>query len=140
MQSLSKSEIEFKHITKSKGVFTSQDISASHNDGTFTNHRVYTLSYDLTTGDKTIYKEPAPGSVWGGNPSDGFDKETICSRDYWEECYIIEGRLFDVGKKEWFEAGSYCCRPPGMLHGPCKADEEVGCREICLARYDQKKL
>lgn len=140
MQALAKPEIEFTHIHKSDGFFTYKDTKATHSDGSFTSYRTYTLSEDPTTGDRTIYKEHAPGSSWGGNPSDNFDKDTVCSHDYWEECYIIEGRFWDVGKKQWMEAGSYCCRPPGMLHGPCIADDKVGCREICTARYLQKKL
>jgi hypothetical protein len=138
MPSLAKPEIEFTPVTDSKGVFSSSVTSRSNADGTFTNYRTYLLSHDSTTGDTTILKEHSPGSVWGGNPRDNFDKDTVCSHDYWEECYIIEGRLYDVGKKQWFAAGSYCCRPPGMLHGPCRADEKVGCREICTARYEHK--
>ena len=136
MAPLSKPELEFTPIRNSNGVFSFKTTSSSNADGSFTNYKTYTLSFDPTTGDKTIYKEHAPGSVWGGNPSDNFDKDTVCAHDYWEECYIIEGRLYDVGKKRWMEAGSYCCRPPGMLHGPCKADEKVGCREICIMRYE----
>lgn len=138
MSQLAKPEIELTHAQASKDVFTSHNTNITHPDGTSTKSRTYLLSHDPDTNDKAVLKEHAPGSVWGGNPSDRFDKDTVCSHDYWEECYIIEGRLYDVRKKQWFIAGSYCCRPPGMLHGPCKADLDVGCREICMARYLQK--
>lgn len=137
MSPLAKPEIEFTKIIDDNGFFESMTTSKAHADGTHTRNVTYTLSYDPSTGDKTVLKQHSPGSLWGGNPSDDFDKDTVCSHDYWEECYMIEGRLYDVGKKEWFAAGSYCCRPPGMLHGPCKADEEVGCKEICMARYEK---
>lgn len=138
MPSLSKPEIEFPHISDSEGMFPSKSISISHADGSFTDYRTYTLSHDPSTGDETVLEQHSPGSVWGGNPSDNFDKNTVCSHDYWEECYIIDGRMYDVSKKEWFRAGSYCHRPPGMLHGPCKADEALGCRWIGMARYERK--
>ncbi|KAJ6531757.1 hypothetical protein B0H19DRAFT_1188401 [Mycena capillaripes] len=88
-----------------------------------------TLSEDADTGDKTVLLVHKAGSAWGA---------PVCSHDYWEEVYIIEGRLFDETLEQWFEAGSYCCRPPGMLHGPFRADGEVGCREICWLRYPRR--
>ncbi|KAF2119668.1 hypothetical protein BDV96DRAFT_642682 [Lophiotrema nucula] len=106
---------------------------ASHN-GTLT-QRV--LSHDSDTGDKTVLLAHSPGAKWG-NTED--DETSTCIHEYWEECYIIEGRLYDVGKKLWFEAGSYCCRPPGMVHGPYRADEVVGCREVAWVRYPAKTV
>ncbi|KAK4495979.1 hypothetical protein PRZ48_013247 [Zasmidium cellare] len=96
MASLAKPEIEFTHIQNSKDVFTFHDTDILHTDGTFTKNRTYTLSFDPNTQDKTVLKEHAPGSVWGGNLSNNFDKDTVCSHEYWEECYIIEGRLYDA--------------------------------------------
>jgi hypothetical protein len=43
--------------------------------------------------------------------------ETI-SHDFWEEVWILEGELVDLGKQQTFTAGMYACRPPGMPHGP----------------------
>ena len=43
--------------------------------------------------------------------------ETI-AHDFWEEVWILEGELIDLGKRQTFTAGMYACRPPGMLHGP----------------------
>ena len=43
--------------------------------------------------------------------------ETI-AHDFWEEVFILEGELIDVGKRQTFSAGMYACRPPGMIHGP----------------------
>ncbi|KAJ5818867.1 hypothetical protein N7474_004458 [Penicillium riverlandense] len=76
MPPLSKPELEFTPILNSNGVFSSKITSISNTDGSFTSYKTYTLSLDPTTGDKTVYKEHAPGSVWGGNPSDNFDKDT----------------------------------------------------------------
>ncbi len=44
-------------------------------------------------------------------------KETI-THDFWEEVWILEGELVDLGKQQTFTAGMYACRPPGMPHGP----------------------
>lgn len=87
------------------------------------------LSKDRVSGDSTVMLTHAPGSSWGGQ---------VCQHDYWEECYIVEGRLYDETLGKWFEAGSYCCRPPGMLHGPYRADEHSGVKEICFLRYPRK--
>jgi hypothetical protein len=43
--------------------------------------------------------------------------ETI-AHDFWEEVWILEGELTDLGKGQTFTAGMYACRPPGMPHGP----------------------
>ena len=43
--------------------------------------------------------------------------ETIV-HDFWEEVWIVEGTLIDLGKRQTFTAGMYACRPPGMVHGP----------------------
>lgn len=88
------------------------------------------LASDATTGDKTVLLTHAPGSWWGA---------PICKHDCWEECYIIEGRLCDETLGKWFGAGDYCCRPPGMLHGPYRADERVGVKEICFLRYPPER-
>lgn len=90
---------------------------------------IRTLSADPNTGDKTVLLTHTAGSAWGS---------PVCKHDYWEEVYIIEGRIFDETLQQWFNAGSYCCRPPGMLHGPFRADENGGCKEICWLRYPRK--
>ena len=87
------------------------------------------LSKDAASGDSTVLLTHAPGTSWGG---------PVCKHEYWEECYIIEGRMFDETLGKWFEAGCYCCRPPGMLHGPYRADEQAGVKEICFLRYPRK--
>lgn len=50
--------------------------------------------------------------------------------DYWEEVYLMEGRLIcgcdpDGNGGEEFGAPSYACRPPGTVHGPFSSPE--GC-------------
>jgi anti-sigma factor ChrR (cupin superfamily) len=48
--------------------------------------------------------------------------ETI-THDFWEEVWIVEGSLVDLGKGQTFRAGMYACRPPGMVHGPYRVPE-----------------
>lgn len=59
------------------------------------------LSSDQETGDKTVLLIHAPGTRWG---------EPVCKHTYWEEVYIVEGRLYDQTLDKWFSAGDYCCR------------------------------
>ena len=84
------------------------------------------LSHDPTTGDSTLLLTHHPGSEWG---------DPICIHPYHEEVLILSGRLYDKSLGKWFGPGSYCCRPPGMEHGPYAADEKEGCTEICWLRY-----
>ena len=111
------------------------------------------LSADPDTGDKTVLLIHPPESAWGA---------PVCNHDYWEEVYIVDGRIYDRTLRQWFGAGDYCCRPPGellqtttiqhtfqsgltgtlansgMLHGPFEADKEKGCKEICWLRYPRR--
>ena len=56
-------------------------------------------------------------------------KETI-THDFWEEVWILEGELVDLGKKQTFTAGMYACRPPGMPHGPYRITQPTMTLEI----------
>jgi hypothetical protein len=60
--------------------------------------------------------------------------ETI-THDFWEEVWILEGELIDLGKNLTFTAGMYACRPPGMVHGPYRVPN--GCLTLEL-RYFKK--
>ena len=62
------------------------------------------LASDSQTNDKTVLLTHAAASAWGS---------PVCKHDYWEEVYIIEGRIFDLTLEKWFGKGDYCCRPPG---------------------------
>jgi hypothetical protein len=86
------------------------------------------LSYDPDTSDQTVILKHIAGSTWG---------QPVCKHAYWEECYILEVRLFDESLGKWFDAGHYCCRPPGMVHGPYRGDADIGCKEICYVRYEK---
>jgi hypothetical protein len=35
-----------------------------------------------------------------------------------DEVLILSGSMHDLGLQQTFSAGSYACRPPGMVHGP----------------------
>ena len=50
----------------------------------------------------------------------GIETKEPVSHDYWEVVYILEGCMVDSNKGETFNAGMYCCRPPGTWHGPYK--------------------
>ncbi|KAM0751055.1 hypothetical protein T439DRAFT_325213 [Meredithblackwellia eburnea MCA 4105] len=88
------------------------------------------LSLDEASGDKTIILYHPPGQEWGGSKG----KDSPAEHDYWEECLVLKGGLFDKTLGKMFKAGSYCCRPPGMLHGPWIASEE-GCEEVVFVRH-----
>ncbi len=66
------------------------------------------LARDLETGDVTRLLRFAAGVE---------TRETI-AHAFWEEVWILDGSLEDLGKRATFTAGMYACRPPGMIHGP----------------------
>jgi hypothetical protein len=66
------------------------------------------LSRDAESGDVTRLLRFDPGVE---------TVETI-AHEFWEEVWILEGELIDLGKRQTFSAGMYACRPPGMVHGP----------------------
>ena len=80
------------------------------------------LSRDPETGDLTRLLRFAAGVE---------TTETI-AHDFWEEVWILEGELIDLGKQQTFTAGMYACRPPGMGHGPYRVPK--GCVTLEL-RY-----
>jgi hypothetical protein len=62
--------------------------------------------------------------------------------DHWEEVFLVSGDLVvgndDAGRGgESFEAPTYACRPPGVLHGPFKS--ERGCVLYEIHYYDESK-
>ena len=61
--------------------------------------------------------------------------ETI-THDFWEEVWILEGSLIDLGKRQTFTAGMYACRPPGMVHGPYRTPS--GCMTLEI-RYGKPR-
>jgi hypothetical protein len=83
------------------------------------------LSRDEGTGDATRLLQFAAGVE---------TTETI-AHDFWEEVWILEGELIDLGKGQTFTAGMYACRPPGMLHGPYRVPK--GCTTLEI-RYGNK--
>ena len=80
------------------------------------------LALDPSSGDVTRLLRFAAGVE---------TRETI-THDFWEEVWILEGELVDLGKKQTFTAGMYACRPPGMVHGPYRVPR--GCTTLEL-RY-----
>jgi hypothetical protein len=65
----------------------------------------------------------------------GVETRDTITHDFWEEVWILEGELTDLGKRQTFTAGMYACRPPGMVHGPYRV--ERGCTTLEI-RYGQR--
>jgi hypothetical protein len=82
------------------------------------------LAHDPETGDVTRLLRFAPGVE---------TREPI-AHDFWEEVWILEGALEDLGRRATFTAGMYACRPPGMRHGPYRTRAGVLMFEIRYRR------
>ncbi len=59
--------------------------------------------------------------------------------DHWEEVYVLQGDLIvnsnpDGTGGQTFLQGTYCCRPPGIYHGPFRS--ETGCLLLETHYYD----
>ncbi len=59
--------------------------------------------------------------------------------DHWEEVYVLQGDLIVDSKPDGtggrtFLQGTYCCRPPGVFHGPFRS--ETGCLLLESHYYD----
>lgn len=85
------------------------------------------LAEDAVTGDVTRLLRFEAGVE---------TRETI-THDFWEEVWIVEGTLIDLGKDQTFRAGMYACRPPGMVHGPYRVPAG-GCVTFEI-RYGKRK-
>jgi ChrR-like protein with cupin domain len=65
----------------------------------------------------------------------GAETTGTIAHDFWEEVWILEGELVDLGKNQTYTAGMYACRPPGMPHGPYRVPK--GCMTLEF-RYHKK--
>lgn len=75
---------------------------------------------------KILSRDPASGDVTRLLRFDaGVETSETIAHDFWEEVWILEGELHDLGKRQIFTAGMYACRPPGMVHGPYRVP--TGC-------------
>jgi hypothetical protein len=81
------------------------------------------LSRDEASGDITRLLKFDAGTETSG---------TI-AHDFWEEVWILEGELIDLGKRQTYTAGMYACRPPGMAHGPYRVPK--GCMTLEFRYY-----
>jgi hypothetical protein len=83
------------------------------------------LSRDAETGDLTrLLRFDA-----------GVETTEAIAHDFWEEVWILEGELIDLGTGQTFTAGMYACRPPGMIHGPYRVP--AGCLTLEI-RYGKR--
>ena len=87
------------------------------------------LSLDEETGSLTRMIKIEPGARISG----------ILKHDFWEEVYIIQGELNDIGKKQVFREGYYACRPPGMIHGPFETPSGCICLEFRYFPYQPEE-
>ncbi|WVQ78918.1 hypothetical protein IAT38_001009 [Cryptococcus sp. DSM 104549] len=84
------------------------------------------LAHDPDTGDTTKVVFRDPGHEQFGGPQ---------IHDFWEEVHILHGALLDKGNNTWYKAGAYCCRPPGMIHGPYLACPNEGAKMFVVIRH-----
>lgn len=86
--------------------------------------------------EKVLSRDPETGDVTRLLRFEaGVETTEAIRHDFWEEVWILEGELHDLGKRETFRAGMYACRPPGMLHGPYRVPR--GCLTLEI-RYDKR--
>ncbi len=79
--------------------------------------------------EKILSRDEATGSVTRlVRFQAGVESTDTIAHDFWEEVWILEGEMFDVGKQQRFTAGMYACRPPGMPHGPYRTPK--GCMTL----------
>jgi hypothetical protein len=87
---------------------------------------------------KILSRDPERGDVTRLLRFDaGVETTETITHDFWEEVWILEGALIDLGKRQTFTAGMYACRPPGMVHGPYRV--EGGCTTLEI-RYGGTSL
>jgi hypothetical protein len=87
--------------------------------------------------EKILSHDPATGDVTRLLRFDaGVETTETITHDFWEEVWILEGSLIDLGKRQTFTKGMYACRPPGMAHGPYRVPEGCVTFEI---RYGKGK-
>ena len=85
--------------------------------------------------EKILSKDPKTGSYTRMlHFSPGCRTTMTLTHDFWEEVYIINGTLEDLGKKQIFREGMYACRPPGMVHGPYYSKD--GCTTIEMRDFE----
>jgi hypothetical protein len=72
--------------------------------------------------EKVLSRDPDTGDVTRLLRFEaGVQTADTIAHDFWEEVWILEGELIDLGLRQAFTAGMYACRPPGMRHGPYRA-------------------
>jgi len=87
--------------------------------------------------EKILSRDPATGDVTRLLRFDaGVETTETIAHDFWEEVWILDGELVDLGKQQTFGAGMYACRPPGMPHGPYRTPG--GCTMLEL-RYGRAR-
>lgn len=57
-------------------------------------------------------------------------KTGVVTHPFWEEVWVLQGTLIDEGNGVTGGVGAYCCRHPGMPHGPFVIPEDTITFEI----------
>jgi hypothetical protein len=79
--------------------------------------------------EKILSRDPDTGDVTRLLRFDGgVQTSGTITHDFWEEVWILDGELIDLGTQQTFSAGMYACRPPGMPHGPYRVPR--GCTTL----------
>ena len=60
----------------------------------------------------------------------GFKNTEVQRHPFWEEVWLIKGKILDKGTNEIHGADYYACRHPGMPHGPVEVLEEAMTFEV----------
>ncbi|HYE98352.1 MAG TPA: cupin domain-containing protein [Planctomycetota bacterium] len=86
---------------------------------------------------KILARESGPGVVtrllrW--EPGTDTSPAGAQIHDFWEEVYILEGSIVDLGLGKTFTRGMYACRPPGMRHGPWLSKDGCTTFEVRYSR------
>jgi hypothetical protein len=64
----------------------------------------------------------------------GFKFDRSLEHPFWEEIFVLEGHVFDLGSGRLYTKGSYGLRPPGTPHGPYEI--ELGATVLEITWYD----
>ncbi len=86
--------------------------------------------------ERVLSRDPACGLLtrlvrWDAGVDTSSDGPV--THEHIEEVLILSGSMHDLRLGQTFAAGSYACRPPGMVHGPWTTAEGCVMLEIQYA-------
>lgn len=66
----------------------------------------------------------------------GFEFDRALEHPFWEEIFVLEGHVFDLGSDTLYTKGAYGLRPPGTPHGPYRI--ELGATVLEITWFDEE--